>query len=181
LENEDAVGIIRVEDMKNKEIKYRYLHSNVSLASETTKSLNSANSKYKKVEHMNNPSPNIFKIIRPEFKEKIFDAALYEKYKRIRVYGPILLEDKSTYLGQLKLRLRYGFGELVYEDGSIFEGYWDNDKRNGIGRLFMSDGRVYEGYWANDLMHGQGRLYISSGEYYEGSFESGKKHGFGRY
>lgn len=152
-----------------------------SVASETTKSLNSFYAHRKRVNQMNLPSPNIFKIVRPEFSVPIFDSHLAEKYKRIKKVGPVLLEDQSTYQGQMKNRLRYGFGELVEKDGSIFEGYWDNDKKNGLGRYFMADGRVYDGFWANGLMNGQGRLYASANEYYDGSFEGGQKSGIGRY
>jgi hypothetical protein len=155
--------------------------STASLTSETTKSLNSFYARRKRIDKMNLPSPNIFRILRPEFSEALFDSNLAEKYRRIKKVGPIQLEDQSTYQGQMKNRLRYGFGELVEKDGSMYEGYWNNDKKNGIGRYFMADGKVYDGVWANGLMNGQGRLYISANEYYEGSFEGGYKSGIGRY
>lgn len=155
--------------------------STASVASETTKSFNSFYALRKRVNQMNVPSPNIFKIVRPEFSVPVLDSNLAEKYKKIKQIGPILLEDGSTYQGQMKNRLRYGFGELVEKDGSMYEGFWDNDKKNGIGRYFMADGRVYDGFWANGQMNGQGRLYTSAEEYYEGSFEGGEKSGIGRY
>lgn len=155
--------------------------SNLSSGSETTKSRNTDVGLRKKISKMRQPSEKIFTIRRQEFSEPIFDPLLAEKYKKIPIMGPILIEDSSTYEGQLKHRLRYGFGELVGEDGSMYEGYWDNDKRNGIGRFFLANGQVYDGFWANDKRHGQGRLYVSDTEYYEGSFEDGMKSGLGKY
>lgn len=155
--------------------------STASEVSDTGKSKATDKSVRKKVGQMNKPSLKIFKIVRPEFTVPVFDPLLAEKYKKLPFSGPIMLEDKSTYEGQLKKRQRYGFGEAILADGSMYEGYWDNDKRNGIGRHFMADGRVYDGFWANDLWQGQGRLYTSQADYYEGSFEVGKRSGFGKY
>lgn len=155
--------------------------SHMSLGSETTHSLNTDFGHRKKIAKMRKPSERIFTIRRPEFSEPIFDPLLADKYKKVPTVGPIIIEDMSTYEGQLKRRLRYGFGELVGADGSMYEGYWDNDKRNGAGRLFMASGQVYDGFWANDKMHGYGRLYLSALEFYEGSFEDGMKSGLGKY
>ncbi len=152
-----------------------------SLGSETTKSRNNDLLKRKKIEAMKKPSPKIFTVRRPEFAKPIYDPILAEKYKKVPVMGPIHLEDKSTYEGQLKKKLRYGFGEWVTANGSMYEGYWDNDKRNGIGRFFFANGHVYDGVWANDMMNGQGRLYVAENEYYEGSFQNGCKSGLGKY
>ena len=154
--------------------------SSMSTGSETTKSRNTDLGKRVKTLRMLKPSPKIFSIRRPEFAEPVFDPLLTDKYKKIQSIGPILLEDRSTYEGQIKHKLRYGFGEWVGTDGSMYEGYWDNDKKNGLGRLFMSNGEVYDGCWANDLMQGQGRLYTSDSEFYEGSFENGVKNGLGK-
>lgn len=155
--------------------------SHLSMGSETTFSLNTDLNLRKKITKMRKPSEKIFTIRRPEFSEPVFDQLLAEKYKKVPTVGPYMLEDMSTYEGQLKHRLRYGFGELVGIDGSMYEGYWDNDKRNGAGRFFMANGQVYDGFWANDKMHGHGRLYVSISEFYEGSFEDGMKSGLGKY
>ena len=162
--------------LTNKSTKF----SNFSTGSETTKSRNTEYALRKKISKMRKPSARIFTIKREEFSKPIYDPILAGKYDKIPTMGPILIEDSSTYLGQLKNRLRYGFGEMVGADGSMFEGYWDNDKRNGTGRYFMANGDVYDGCWAKDKMHGQGRLYTSDSEYYEGSFEDGAKNGLGK-
>ena len=155
--------------------------SNLSIGSETTKSRNTDLGKRKRILKMRKPTKKIFTIRRKEFSQPIFDPVLTEKYKKIPLMGPIELEDQSTYEGQLRHKLRYGFGEWVCTDGAMFEGYWDTDKRNGVGRLFLANGHVYDGFWANDRMQGQGRLYVSDKEYYEGSFEEGMKSGLGKY
>lgn len=154
--------------------------SNLSMGSGTTGSLFSLLGMRKKIQKMKAPSAKIFTIRRPEFTEPVFDQLLADKYKKVPNGGPIVLEDKSTYQGQMKHRLRYGFGEQVYPDGSMYEGYFDNDKRNGAGRYFMADGLVYDGFWANDKMHGYGKLYFAENSYYEGSFEDGAKNGLGK-
>lgn len=165
----------------------KYLRGDMQGASEasnysgTTKSFGPSAKKREKTDKMKQPSDKIFTIIRKEFTRKVSIPSLDEKYRRLPSAGPILLEDGSTYKGQMYKNNRYGFGETVYVTGDMYEGYYDNDKRNGLGRLFLANGRVYDGAWANDCWHGPGRLYYSANEYYEGSFEYGKKNGFGKH
>ena len=139
------------------------------------------NNTFEEVDRMNNPSKNIFRINRKEFRNKVAAPVFDNKYTEVPSQGPLMLEDGSTYKGQFKKGRRYGFGEIVYANGQMYEGYWDNDKRNGLGRFFMLNGNVYDGMWANDLWHGPGKLYFSKNEYYEGSFEYGKRSGLGRH
>lgn len=135
----------------------------------------------KRVSEMNKPSLNIFRISRPEFIEPVFEQSLADKYRSIKLSGPLLLEDGSTYEGQLRNNLRHGFGELVDCDGGMFEGYWYRDKRNGLGRQFMPDGKVYDGRWKDDAKNGHGRLHFDEDEFFEGHFENNFRNGYGRY
>lgn len=116
----------------------------------------------------------------------------------------IILDDGSSYVGQVKDNKPHGYGTFVGVDGIKYIGEWvrghrhgkgkfhhsvtgieysgefKNDKINGYGVRIIPDQETYEGEWRNDLPHGQGRCLHSNGEVYSGNWENGKMSGYGK-
>ena len=97
--------------------------------------------------------PDILKLLKTDMQYKNY---LPDDNLDPECLGPFKYEDQSTYQGQLKGKLRHGFGTLVWADGSYYTGTWHEDRKEGFGR-YISDSRdFYQGEWKNGKQHGRG-------------------------
>ena len=87
------------------------------------------------------------------------------------------LDNGAVYRGQMRDRVREGFGVQKWSDGSQYEGQWKDDKACGKGKLIHADGDIYEGDWRDDKANGYGVYTHSNGSRYEGFWKDDKQHG----
>jgi len=97
------------------------------------------------------------------------------------ILGPFKYKDGKTYLGQLRVGIREGFGEDISLNGSGYLGYWKDGHQHGKGRVTFSNGNLYEGEFELGRPHGSGyslnkELMVT----YEGEWREGIKHGIGK-
>lgn len=110
---------------------------------------------------------------------------------------------KAPYQGQIKNKLRHGYGTYVYPggffkyqgdwvagekhgkgifemgDGSSYDGDFVHGEMTGIGLRRWPNGSSYNGSFKNGEMNGEGIYISSNGEKYDGSFENNQRHGEG--
>eukprot|EP00826_Nyctotherus_ovalis_P028695 TRINITY_DN2263_c0_g1_i5.p2 TRINITY_DN2263_c0_g1~~TRINITY_DN2263_c0_g1_i5.p2 ORF type:complete len:257 (+),score=29.40 TRINITY_DN2263_c0_g1_i5:410-1180(+) len=100
----------------------------------------------------------------------------------------ITFEDNSIYngscqfklIGELKERVRNGYGVQRWPDGSMYKGHWRNNKASGQGRFVFPNGDVYAGEWEDNKANGRGVCTKLEGMRYEGMWVNDLQNGYGK-
>ena len=82
---------------------------------------------------------------------------------------PVLLNDKSVFLGEITGNSLLGRGERHYPDGSFSKGTWEKGELEGYGLCIMPNGDYYIGQFIRGMMQGEGSMrYVNGGLTHQG-------------
>ena len=71
-------------------------------------------------------------------------------------------QNGDKYVGEMKNRMRNGYGEYYYANGDVYRGNFLNNNKHSYGEYYYANGDVYRGNWLNNNKHGESEYFFSN-------------------